>query len=67
MRCKTKLRERREALHLTQRQVADMLGIAESAYQRYEYGTNVPVVYTAIKLARALNASVEALFVIEDK
>lgn len=34
----SKLKERREQLHLTQRQVADKLGIAQPVYQRFEKG-----------------------------
>lgn len=31
-----KLKEKREAMNLTQKQVSEQIGIAESAYQRYE-------------------------------
>lgn len=33
-----KLRERREQLHMTQRQVARELGVAQPVYQRFEKG-----------------------------
>lgn len=33
-----KLRERRQELHLTQRQVAAALGVAQPVYQRFEKG-----------------------------
>ena len=33
-----RLRERREQLHLTQRQVAGALGVAQPVYQRFEKG-----------------------------
>lgn len=56
------LKERREAMCMTQREVADRVGIAESAYQRYEYGAQVPNVYTAIRIAKALGCTVEYLF-----
>lgn len=61
---KIRLKERREALGMTQRQVADAVGIAESAYQRYEYGAQDPNVYMAIKIAKALASDVEDLFVL---
>lgn len=64
---KITLRERREVLQLTQKQVADLVGIAESAYQRYEYGTNEPKVFMAVKIARALKTSVEELFLIDQE
>ena len=34
-----KLKERREQLHMTQRQVAAALGITQPVYQRFEKGT----------------------------
>ena len=33
-----KLRERREQLNLTQREVAEKLGVAQPVYQRFEKG-----------------------------
>lgn len=56
-----KLKERREELHLTQKQVAKKVGIAESAYQRYER-TTIPNAITAVKIARALNTLTEVLY-----
>ena len=58
---KNKLREVREKSGLTQRQVAQAVGIAESAYQRYEYG-RIPSAVTAVKIAKALNVTVEYLY-----
>ncbi len=58
----SKLKERREALGLTQRQVAEKIGIAERAYQRYEYDKRQPCVGTALKIALALNTTVEELY-----
>lgn len=56
------LKERREQLNLTQKDVAKAVGIAESAYQRYERGVVTPSVTVAIKIARALNTTVESLY-----
>lgn len=56
-----KLKEKRKAENLTQKQVADKLGIAESAYQKYEYGMH-PSVIMGIKIAQILNATVEELW-----
>ena len=56
------LSARRKELKLTQLQVAKSVGIAEAAYQRYEYGAVLPSVYVAIRLARVLNTTVEDLF-----
>lgn len=58
----SKLKERREELRLTQRQVAEKIGIAESAYQRYEKRVTEPSVSMALKIAKALKTSVEKLY-----
>lgn len=49
-----RLRATRVASGKTQAQVASEAGIAEAAYQRYEYGQNEPGVRTAIRIADAL-------------
>ena len=59
---KKTLRNRREELGLTQKQVAEMIGIAESAYQRYEYYSREPSASTACKIAKALKCTVEELY-----
>ena len=56
-----KLKIAREKNGLTQKQVAETVGIAESAYQRYERG-RIPTAKTAVKIARALRTTVEALY-----
>lgn len=57
-----KLRAAREQSGKTQAQVAKETGIAEAAYQRYEYDKVEPRVQTAIRIARALDSTVEDLF-----
>lgn len=56
------LRAAREQSGKTQAQVAKETGISELAYQRYEYGKRTPSATTAIRIARALDSTVEALF-----
>lgn len=56
------LRAAREASGKTQAQVAEESGVAEAVYQRYEYNKNTPSVTTAIRIAKAVNSTVEALF-----
>lgn len=56
------LQAAREQSGKTQAQVAKEAGITEVAYQRYEYDKREPGVRTAIRIARALNSTVEALF-----
>ena len=60
------LKSRRIAINLTQKQVADLVDLAESAYQRYERGERTPNVFMAIRIAKALNTTVEELFQIDD-
>ena len=57
-----KLRAARERAGKTQAQVARDVGIREAVYQRYEYGVNEPSVTTALRIARSLGDTVEALF-----
>lgn len=56
------LKYRREKLHLTQRQVAEKVGIAEQAYQQYEYGKMLPSVVLGIKIAKTLKTTTERLW-----
>lgn len=57
-----KLKARREELNLTQKQVAERIGIAESAYQRYENTSRLPNVKVGIKISKALETTVEVLY-----
>lgn len=56
------LRAAREQSGKTQAQVAREANIAERLYQDYEYDKREPGVRTAIRIARALDSTVEALF-----
>lgn len=56
------LRAAREASGKTQAQVAKESGIAEAAYQRYEYDKSEPGVRTANRIARAVNSTSERLW-----
>ena len=56
------LRATREQSGKTQAQVAKEIGVSELSYQRYEYDKREPGVRTAIRIARALNSTVEDLF-----
>ena len=47
--------------NLTQKQVADGLGIAEQAYQRYEYGKITPSATVLIALADFYDVSLDYL------
>lgn len=56
------LRAAREASGKTQAQVAKIANISETQYQNIEYDKSEPGVRTAIRIARALNSTAEALF-----
>lgn len=56
------LRAAREQSGKTQTQVASESGISESQYQNIEYDKSEPGVRTAIRIAKALGSTVEALF-----
>lgn len=59
------LKQRRQELKLTQKQVAERSNLAESAYQRYERGDVMPLVSMAIRIAKALETTVEELYIEE--
>lgn len=56
------LRAARDQSGKTQAQVAKETGISEAQYQNIEYNKSEPRVQTAIRIARALDSTVENLF-----
>lgn len=56
------LKKAREEKSLTQLQIARIAGISELAYQNYESGKRIPRADIAIRIAEALQSTVEALF-----
>ncbi len=62
----TNLINARRSKGLTQVQVAEKANITERSYLRYESGECVPNVYTAIRIAKALNTKVEKIFPLSD-
>ena len=61
------LQAAREASGKTQAQVAKESYITVVAYQRYEYGTRKPDVYTAQLIALAVGSTVEKLWSLEQQ
>lgn len=62
-----KIAEYREKLNLTQPQLAEKAKLTSyTLIQRYEKESRVPSVYIAIRIAKALNTTVEELFKLED-
>lgn len=57
-----RIREFREAQGWTQLQLANRTGLSRKTVNTVENGVFVPSVIVALKLARALGTSVEALF-----
>ena len=56
-----RLIEQRKLNKLTQRQVAEFLGIAQPSYIRYENGSSQPTLETLVKLADYFDVSVDYL------
>ncbi len=61
----THLREKRQALALSQKQLADLAGITRQAVSALETNQYSPATSVALQLARALNCRVEDLFSIK--
>ena len=59
---KLKLQELRRIAKKTQKEVAINVGIAETAYQRYEYGNQVPNACIATVIASTLGSTVEEIW-----
>lgn len=58
---KEQLKSARKTANKTQKEVALYLGIAERAYQNYEYGNREPNLETLSKLADFFNVSTDYL------
>ena len=59
MKLNEKIKQARKAAGLTQRQVADKVGIAKEVYQMYEYGTRNPRFEKLKAIAEACGVGVE--------
>ena len=51
----------RKEKHVTQKQLADIIGVQEVSFQRYEYGTARPSLDKLIALADYFNVSLDYL------
>jgi len=60
------LKEKRAALGLTQAELAERVGVTRKTVNTVENGVFTPSTLLALKMARALNVSVEELFWLED-
>ncbi|MDR3627136.1 MAG: helix-turn-helix domain-containing protein [Ignavibacteriaceae bacterium] len=57
------LKETRERMQLTQEEVAKMAGFSLKLYQSFEDDKRVPNVLEALRIASALNKSVDDIFI----
>ena len=57
----TKIRERRKALHLSQKEVADKCGLKQANYSRMESGKQSPTLETLLQIADAVNLRIELI------
>ena len=60
------LKKAREQKGLTQKDVAEIIGVAKSTYSLYESGSREPNVQTIKKIADTLNVSADVLLGLED-
>lgn len=56
-----KLRETRKLRRITQKKMADSIGVAQRTYQSYEQGTREPTLSNLAKLADTLNVTTDYL------
>lgn len=56
-----KLKEVRASRRKTQKQMAEILGMAPNAYQRYELGTSEPNIQKLLKISAILDVSLDEL------
>ena len=60
-----KLKDRRTELGLTQAELAERVGVTRKTVNTVENGVFIPSTLLALKLAQALNVTVEQLFRVE--
>ena len=56
------IRFERNSKGLTQKDIADMLGVKTQSYQAYETGVSLPSAENLLKLAIVLEVSIDELF-----
>ncbi len=60
------LKTQRARLNLTQAELADLVGVTRKTINSVENGIFVPSTVLALKLARVMDVSVDALFFLRD-
>jgi transcriptional regulator with XRE-family HTH domain len=61
-----RLCEARLAAGLTQQELADRLGVAQTVIARWESGTREPRVYAAVRVSEALGTTANAIWLTPD-
>ena len=56
-----RLRQERESNHLTQRDMAERIGITQPSYIRYENGKSEPTLENLVRIAEILDVSIDYL------
>lgn len=60
---KNNIRELLEKKGITQKELANLIGVTETAMSRYVNGNRIPKATTCIKIAKALDCTVEELYI----
>ena len=63
----TRIKELRARYNLTQDELADMVGVTRQTMLYLEKGKYNPSLVLAYKVAKALNSSIEEVFIIEEE
>lgn len=63
---KTRIKELRARYNLTQDELAEKVGVTRQTLLYLEKGKYNPSLLLALKVARALNSSIEKVFIIEE-
>ena len=62
----SRLKEVRKDLGMSQKEVAEAIGVTSSAYANYEQGTREPALKVLVKICEVLDTSADYLLGIED-
>lgn len=55
------IRMHRERIGLSQKELAEIVGVGQQMIAKYEEGSRVPSLFGAVKIAKALHTTCEAL------
>lgn len=58
-----KIKEYRRKANLTQEELGVKIGMSQEAVAQYESGSRTPNIFIALRISKALGASLESIFV----